>query len=561
MQLQASLFDRNEPAAKPAKTLRDYQRIAIAAIREKLAQCQTTLAVLATGMGKTVIAAHVAQEAAGRVLFLAHLDTLVSQSLTELQDMTGQPWEREQGDEKATRRGQRNVVASIQSLMRPDRYETFAQDAFSLVLVDEAHHYLAASFLKPIRYFMAGGARVVGFTATPDRKDGKAMGRLFLSAAVDPPMDIAFGVEEAWLSPIEWRPIDAHVSLDNVKVSKVTGDLDQGALDEEIARIIAPIVKVAVEKVGDRRCIVFTPGVKAAHAAAEALNRIRPGCARSIDGSMHPVLKRGIIREHKTGAFQYLVNCGVLVEGYDDAKVTCMIDAAPTKSRSRCAQKVGRITRLWPGIGDLATAEERRAGIAASPKPVAMWIDLVFNGSKHELASPVDLLGGSYTDKERASAKKILAKAGGGDPRAALDEARKRCAAAANRAQVRLNERGALDPLKRRSRSKVQAPDPNGAPSPGMLRAAEGFGVPVEGLTRAALQKLLSYEFLAKSKGWCNWAERDALMRNIGIDAHGMTREVATRVTRYWRAAGRPGRLTREQLAEAKGQPMAGWDG
>lgn len=547
---QVDLFDR--PPPRSGKSARPYQTILVSAVEEKFAAgADSVLAVMATGLGKTYCAAEIAERAKGRVLFTAHLDTLVSQSLVELQEMTGQVWEREQGPDHATRNGTRNVVASIATLMQPHRLSSFAPGAFDRVIVDEAHHYLSAKYFEAISYFKAGGAKIVGLTATPDRKDGKAMGRLFSTVAVDPPFDIGFGVDEAWLSPIEWRPIETDVDLDAVPVVKSganRGDFDQERLDEEIARIIAPIVKVAIEKVGERRTIVFTPGVKAAYAAAEALNALRPGCARAIDGTrMERDEKREIIARHKAGEFQFLINCGVLVEGYDDAQVICMIDAAPTKSRSRSAQKVGRITRPWPGTTPSdSEREERAASIAASPKPFAVWIDLAFNGTKHKLETPVDILGGKYTDKERAKAKKILAKEGGGDVKGALDKARAQIAAAANRARVRMQERGALNPLKQ----KAEPIDPKGPPSAGELRRLSEFGVPTEGLTHEEAHSILKKEFLAKRMGWCSWKERESIQRNIGANTWGMKRETAKRMVRGWRWAGRPKEPTPWQIAE-----------
>ncbi len=529
---QVDLFDK---PPEPTRALRPYQTAAVEGVFYALNSAPSTLLVMATGLGKTVVAAHIAMRAKGRVLFTAHLDTLVSQSLDELQVMTGRPWEREQGPDRASRSGDRNVVASIATLMQPHRLESFTPSTFDIVIVDEAHHYLSPAYLKAIEYFKTGGARVIGLTATPDRADKKAMGRLFASVAVDPPLDIGFGVEEAWLSPIEWRPLTADVDLD--AIPSIRGDLDQGLLDEAVARVIAPIVKIALEKVGDRRTIVFTPGVKAAHAAADALNKERPGCAKSIDGTtMERDVKRAIIAEHKGGGFQFLINCGVLVEGYDDAQVVCMLDAAPTKSRSRCAQKVGRITRPWPGCAAHDTVEARAAAIAASPKPAAIWLDLACNGDKHRLASPVDLLGGKYTDKERAKAEKLLKKDGGGDVKAALERARAQIVAAAARARVKLQERGALNPLKQ----KAEPVDPNGPPSPGLIRRLAELGVPVEGLTQTEAIKISRKEFLAQKNGWTNFAERDAIQRNMGVSTWGMKRETARRMVRRWRWEGRP---------------------
>lgn len=549
--LQTDLFDR---PAEPVKTLRPYQRAAIDGIEEKLAVYPSTLLVMATGMGKTVVAANAAMKARGRVLFCAHLDTLVSQSLAELQAMTGQPWEREQGEDRAARDGTCNVVASIASLHQR-RITQFPPNAFDRVIVDEAHHYVAGEYLKSIKYFADGGAKIIGLTATPARKDKKSMGRLFASQAVDPPFDLAYGIDDAWLSPISLHTIPTDVDLDTVAISKVGKDFDREALDERILGVIASVVRVAMEHTGSMRTIVWTPGVKSAHGAAEAMNSLHPGSAMAIDGAMPVDTKRSAIKRHRDGEFQFLINCGVLIEGYDDARLLCMIDAAPTKSLPRCTQKAGRISRPWPGTCDFETSAERALAMAASPKPKALWIDLSYNGSKHDIMGAVDVLGGTYTDKERAYAKRSLAKPGsGGSVKDALRAARAAMAAIALRAKVRMEDKGRRDLKRVTAETKPEPPDPAGPPSAAQTRGLERFGVPVDGITHSEAQKALNREYMAKSRNWCNWREREAISRNIGgINPWGMTKPVAKLIVQHWRNLGRPARMTAEQIVTARG--------
>ena len=59
------------------------------------------------------------------------------------------------------------VVASVQTLMREQRRSRWPRDHFGLIVVDEAHHTLADSYLGTLRYFDQN-AFVLGVTATPD---------------------------------------------------------------------------------------------------------------------------------------------------------------------------------------------------------------------------------------------------------------------------------------------------------------------------------------------------------------------------------------------------------
>jgi len=67
------------------------------------------------------------------------------------------------------------VVANIQQFAGADNrwYEKFPHDYFRQILVDEGHHNVADTWLRLFRYFRH--ARVVSYTATPIRADGRAV--------------------------------------------------------------------------------------------------------------------------------------------------------------------------------------------------------------------------------------------------------------------------------------------------------------------------------------------------------------------------------------------------
>src|SRR5687768_4141521 len=95
--------------------------------------------------------------------------------------------------------------------------------------------------------------------------------------------------------------------------------------------------------------------------------------------------------------------------------------ARPTKSRALFEQMVGRGLRphelLAPLLGELATPQDRRVAIEASPKPYCEVIDFVGNTGQHKLVTVADVLGGRYDEvvRERA-AKKASASSESGIP-------------------------------------------------------------------------------------------------------------------------------------------------
>ena len=186
-----TLFATAETERPPeAPGLRYYQQEAVDSVFEKLKEDRSTLVVMATGLGKTVLFCEVAKRWPGKVLVLAHRDELLSQTRSTLEKATGEWVELEQGMWKAGDQT-RLVVGSVQTIYQQARLERFGAEHFSLIIIDEAHHAPAPTYRKVMDFF--ANAKVLGVTATPDRADEKAMGAIFDSVACV--LDIEDGAE------------------------------------------------------------------------------------------------------------------------------------------------------------------------------------------------------------------------------------------------------------------------------------------------------------------------------------------------------------------------------
>lgn len=422
------LRDRTAPLAvvpPPPSSIqpRDYQRRTIEAVRATFATMRSTLAILATGLGKTVIASVLARELDG-VLFLAHRETLIEQAAQKLRHVTGEYV----GVEKAERhsKGAKFVVGSVQTL-KGDRLAGFAQTHphVKFIVIDECHRAVAQSYRSILEAFPA--AKVLGLTATADRGDKRALATVFEKADTEHgaafKYDIVDATADGWLTVGDWFPLNIDgVSLDDVGTKG--NDIDQGALDDAVVLQAAQIASGMHKAAAGEMSLAFTPGVKTAECAAEALNRIVPGCARATWGEQDPTVRAAIESGWRRGEFPYLLNCALYIEGADFPELRNVFMFAATKSRLRWAQIYGRGTRLWPhGIDHLPTAAERLTAIAASPKPRWRFFDAQYGKHGHTLAGPVDLLGGLYDDEVKERAKKKLGETGG-DVAAALEGAK-----------------------------------------------------------------------------------------------------------------------------------------
>ncbi len=383
----------------------------------------------------TELFAAIAKHWDGNVLILAHRDELVEQARIRIEKMTGEWVEVEQGQYRSHEA--RIVVGSVQTVQRKNRLEQLGKDRFDLIVFDEAHHAIAKTYRRPLDFF--ANAKILGVTATPDRGDERALAQVFDTVAYV--MDILQGIEAGYLVPLEGH----RVHLDQIDISsvgKVAKELNQGQLDEVLLKACEGIVRKTLELQPDRNGLLFFPGVKSAHYAADKFNLLKPGSAICIDGKTDTDDRRRMVRDFKAGEFQYLCNCMIATEGFD-APAADLVVPRLTLSRALYAQQVGRITRVLPsaGVGQWSGpegAQARREAVAASAKPNGMILDFVGNSGKHDLCSAVEVLGGNHSEAEVKHAKKIVEKSPTSNLVDALERAREelRALAAATTARV-----------------------------------------------------------------------------------------------------------------------------
>ena len=434
--------------------LRPYQSAASDAIFTEWQTNDSTLVVMPTGGGKTVLFADVIRRVfPKRALVLAHREELIFQARDKIQRVTGLTADVEMGDYRAEGGlfgAARVVVSTIQTQCSGGdgggRMAKFDPQRFGVLIIDEAHHATSPSYRRVIDYYRTNPAlKVLGVTATPDRADEEALGQVFQSVAFD--YEVLDAIHDGWLVPIEQQMVHVH-GLDYSCIRTTAGDLNGGDLAAvlEAEKNLQQMAAASLEIIGQRRALVFTASVKAAEMTAEIFNRHRKDMAAWVCGKTDREERRTVLADFAAGKVQVVCNCGVLTEGFDDPGVEVVIMGRPTKSRSLYSQMVGRSTRPLPGVVDgPESAEERRAAIAASAKPSCLVVDFVGNAGKHKLVTSADILGGKVSEEAQELAMTRARKAGKPVNMAqALDEAeadlkqqeQERLAEAARRAQL-----------------------------------------------------------------------------------------------------------------------------
>jgi superfamily II DNA or RNA helicase len=344
--------------------LRPYQQDTLEKLMLPPHGVNRSLVVMATGAGKTVLFASFLDKFLKkneRALILAHREELLTQAQEKLAHAAPSLYvEIEQAGRKASktitgwRRNREGidrtvVVASVQTL-RGERLKKWDPSAFSVVIIDEAHHSTATSYNTILQHFgvfnVNSRTRLVGVTATPGRTDGIGLGAVYQEITAD--YGIRELIHEGWLCPIKARRISSSVSLEGVKT--VRGDFAQNELEDRVdVSDRNELIVTAYEQFAlGMRTIVFAAGVGHAHRIADIF-RARGHSAAPIWGDMPKDKRKELLNDYGAGKVGVLTNYGVLTEGFDSPKTSCIILARPTKSSLVVAQCIGRGTRLADG--------------------------------------------------------------------------------------------------------------------------------------------------------------------------------------------------------------------
>jgi superfamily II DNA or RNA helicase len=398
---------------------RSYQNAAAEAVLKAWDVDRSTLVVLPTGCGKTILVSDIIRRThPRRALVLAHREELIFQAQAKVQAVTGYRVEIEMAEQRAdlgrTFFGRPQVVVStIQTQTSGGdgggRMGRFDPADFGTLIIDESHHSTAASYRRVLNYYMQNpDLRVLGVTATPDRADQQALGQVFDSVAYT--YEIRDAIRDGWLVPIEQQMV--HIEgLDFSQMRTTAGDLNGADLAEvmEHEKPLHGVADAALQIAGDRRTLVFAASVRQAEQLAEILNRHKPGQAAWVCGKTPKDERRSMLANFAAGRTRFLCNVGVLTEGFDDPGVEVVVMGRPTKSRALYAQMCGRALRPLTGVVDDAedTSEARQAAIEASPKPRCLIIDFAGNAGRHKLMSTADILGGKVSDEAVALAARM----------------------------------------------------------------------------------------------------------------------------------------------------------
>jgi superfamily II DNA or RNA helicase len=338
--------------SRSRRELRPYQVDAVDSVEAKRSEGgKRALVIMATGLGKTVVASEIIANELRRnpdqeVLVLAHMRDLVRQlersSWPQLpKNCSTHLWI--DGERPSYRGGV--IFAGWQALQEARRVGESFENRFGVVIVDEAHHAPSTSYQDLLLHLNPNF--LVGLTATPWRGDNRSLDGLFGTPVFS--MDIVDGMQKGYLAEVDYRMLTDGIDWDEVAARSRLGltikDLNVLLLlpDRDVA-MVDTIVQ-HIEGLDQPKAIGFCRSIS--HA-----DRLKPlFAAKGLrTATLHNNLSRAErfynLSAFRNGDIDMLLSVEMLNEGIDVPDVNLIAFMRVTHSRRIFVQQLGRGLRL-----------------------------------------------------------------------------------------------------------------------------------------------------------------------------------------------------------------------
>jgi superfamily II DNA or RNA helicase len=352
---------RGEPIQPHGPPLRDYQTEVLKIVTQK----ERGILQLATGAGKTMIAAHLIAARGLNSLFFVHTKDLLYQTIESFRSILGDPIG-QVGD--GTVRVEKITVATIQTAARAldvkikkepgDEIPIWSDDASerlsvsdweivqnalrdcAVVVFDECHHLPAESFYE-IAMKLQDAYYRYGLSATPWRSDRSD---LMIEAALGPKLCIVSSTElikRGYLVPpkitmYEVFPTSRKLVRNYTRVyqSEIVENLERN-------RLIAEVAEHSAQR--GKSVLILVNQVK----HGRILDGMIDG-AVFIHGRDSSEVRNEAIEQLRQKQNQILIATTLADEGLDLPSLDVLILAGAGKSETRALQRVGRALRPYP---------------------------------------------------------------------------------------------------------------------------------------------------------------------------------------------------------------------
>lgn len=335
---------------------RARQKVFVRKCIEALKKHGNTLAIGATGFGKTIALSMVAGQRINgnkKALVMAHRDELTRQNSAKFKLVNPKISVSFFNADSKSFRG-RAVFSMVQTLSQEKNLATMP--AFDHIVIDEAHHSASESYRRVIgrAIELNNKVEILGVTATPERSDNKGLRRTFSNIADI--VTITEMVHAGHLVPPKAMVIDIGTQGKLKNVKKTAADFDQAEVEaiQNTQYNNDQVVSKWIELAGDRPTVFFCSTIQ--HCEDVKENFINAGIdARSVHSQVGIKERRETLAAFDRMEFPVLINPMILTEGWDCQVVSCIVLLRESSHKSVVIQMVGRGLRkvdpdLYPGV-------------------------------------------------------------------------------------------------------------------------------------------------------------------------------------------------------------------
>lgn len=306
--------------------------------------------IVATGLGKTVIAATIArflwERGCRRILVLCHATDLalqleqgfwpqITKEMPTSVFFDGLPPRNTEGISFGLYQSLYGYLPGIDP------------DQFDVVIVDEAHHALAHGFRTCLEHLKP--RFLVGMTATPWRGDGQSLTTIFGNPIAK--VSLIDGMAMGYLSKVDYRILCDNVDWDNMQSVSERNlsirDLNKRLFLPQRDEAVISELKKVMREVNNPRIAIFSPSIEHSNRFADMLSAVGISCAAL--SKVDKAERRRRLLAFASGTYQAVCAVDVMNEGIDIPDVNILVFLRATHSRRIFVQQLGRGLRLSEG--------------------------------------------------------------------------------------------------------------------------------------------------------------------------------------------------------------------
>lgn len=313
---------------------------------------QRGLVVLATGLGKTWLAAFDTQLMGARnVLFVAHREEILDQAAATF--LRIRPSSRVGYYASQQRDTDADILcASVQTIGKDEHLERFSPDHFDYIVVDEFHHAAAPTYRRLLKHFTP--KFMLGLTATPDRSDQSDILTLCDDNLVFT-CSLFEGIRNGLLAPFHYHGIFDE-SVNYAEIPWRNGRFDPDALSSKLATLgRARHALKEWQRLKQKRTLAFCVSIK--HAEFMATQFRKAGVAAQAVYGGSELGRAEALELLRGGDLQVLFSVDLFNEGMDLPEIDTVMLLRPTESKILFLQQLGRGLRRSDGKDKLVVLD------------------------------------------------------------------------------------------------------------------------------------------------------------------------------------------------------------